>query len=114
MTYTVSVLVALAVAAIVDLGLLRTFLLGRRVFWVSYAIVLVFQLVVNGILTGWPIVRYDPRTILGTRVVEAPVEDLLFGFSLALLTLSIWVALGRRAARAPHGPGRARRRSPAA
>ena len=49
----------LAVAA--DLWLWRTTLVRRRVFWVSYAIVVAFQLVVNGILTGLSIVRYDPR-----------------------------------------------------
>ena len=50
----------------------------------------------NGILTGRHIVIYDPAVILGLRIVYAPVEDLLFGFALVLLTLSLWVWLGRR------------------
>lgn len=96
MSYTVAVLLALLGAAAVDLALLRTDLLRRKVFWTAYAIVLVFQLVVNGILTGRCVVRYDPAVIVGVRIVFAPVEDLLFGFAMVLLTLSAWVWLGRR------------------
>ncbi len=83
-------------AAAVDLAVLRTRLLTRKVFWIAYAIVLGFQLVVNGILTGRGVVRYDPRAIIGLRVVYAPVEDLALGFAMVLLTLSTWVWLGRR------------------
>ena len=46
--------------------------------------------------TGIPIVRYDPGTILGWRIVFAPVEDLMFGFALVVVTLSTWVRLGVR------------------
>ena len=36
-------------------------------------------------------------TFLGDgRIAYAPVEDLLFGFSLILLSLSLWVFWGRR------------------
>jgi lycopene cyclase domain-containing protein len=66
------------------------------VFWSTYPIVIVFQLLSNGILTGRHIVIYDPAAILGLRIAYAPVEDLLFGFALVLLTLSLWVWLGRR------------------
>lgn len=96
MSYTVAAVLGVAAAAAVDLALLRTRLLTRRVFWTAYAIVLVFQLVVNGILTAGGTVVYDPAAITGLRLAYAPVEDLLFGFALVLLTLSIWVWLGRR------------------
>jgi lycopene cyclase domain-containing protein len=99
MTYTELVGGALVGAAACDLVLLRTRLLCRKSFWVSYAIMFGFQLLVNGLLTGLRIVQYDPDTILGARLAYAPVEDLGFGFALILLTLSCWVALGRRAAR---------------
>jgi hypothetical protein len=42
------------------------------------------------------VVRYDSGTILGLRIAGAPVEDLFFGFSLVLQTLSWWVWWGRR------------------
>lgn len=96
MTYTLAAVLGVAGAAALDLAVLRTRLLTRPLFWVAYAIVLLFQLLVNGILTGRDIVRYDPAVILGLRVVFAPVEDLMFGFAMVLLTLSIWVWLGRK------------------
>ena len=96
MSYTAAAVLAAAVGVAIDLAVLRTRLMRRRVFWTAYAIVLGFQLIVNGILTGRGIVRYDPQAIIGVRFAYAPVEDLLFGFALVLLTLSIWVWLGRR------------------
>lgn len=110
MTYTQLGVVAVILVAVVDLGLLRTRLLRRRVFWVSYAIIVFFQLVTNGMFTGFGIVRYDGDAIIGStspgsgpppflgdgRIAFAPVEDLLFGFALVLLSLSLWVFWGRR------------------
>lgn len=96
MTYTVGAGLGVLVALGVDLVVLRTALVRRRVFWVSYVIVLAFQLVVNGVLTGVRVVRYDPADILGPRVAWAPIEDIAFGFALVTLTLSVWVWLGRR------------------
>ncbi len=48
MSYTVLALISLAAAAVADLWILRTRLLCCRSFWVSYAIILFFQLLVNG------------------------------------------------------------------
>jgi lycopene cyclase domain-containing protein len=123
-TYTVAAGLAVVVAVAADLLVLRTRLVTRRVFWVSYAIVVVFELVVDGVLTGRRLVRYDPGTVLGGaaprlfggwRVAYAPVEDLAFGFALILWTLAWWVWLGRlgtepqrrRARRARTSPGTA-------
>lgn len=105
MSYTALALAGLAVAAALDLLVLRTKLLGRRAFWLSYAIIVVAQLVTNGILTGFHLVNYAPSTIIGTRVAYAPVEDLMFGFSLILQTLSWWVWWGRRLRPRAGGPG---------
>lgn len=96
MTYTAAALLGVAGAVVVDIVVLRTRLLRRRVFWATYPIIVFFQLISNGILTGRGIVRYDPDAILGLRLVYAPVEDLLFGFALVLLTLSAWTWWGRR------------------
>ena len=96
MTYTQAALLGAAAAVLLDVAVLRTRLLGRRGFWAAYAIVVFFQLLTNGVLTGRRIVRYDPGAILGLRIVFAPVEDLLFGFALVVSTLSLWVFWGRR------------------
>jgi len=109
-TYTqIAVLAVLAVVA-VDLAVLRTALVRRRAFWAAYAIVLFFQLVTNAMFTGFGLVRYDGDAIIGGsspaegpppfvgdgRLAFAPVEDVLFGFALVLLSLVLWVWWGRR------------------
>ncbi len=95
MSYTAAVAVGVLGAVLLDLVVLRTRLLGRKLFWATYPIVIVGQLVANGILTGRQIVRYNPGAILGWRLAYAPVEDLFFGFALVLSTLSLWVWWGR-------------------
>ena len=92
MTYTQIAILAVAAAVIIDLFVFRTRLVRRRAFWVSYAIIFVFQLITNGMFTGFGIVQYDGAAIIGStsptsgpppfigdgRVAFAPVEDLLF------------------------------------
>jgi lycopene cyclase domain-containing protein len=107
-SYTTLAVLGVVAALVLDLALLRTRVVTRRVFWTSYAIVLTFQLLTNGWLTGRDIVVYDDDAILGRRLVFAPVEDLLFGFSLVLQTTAWWVWWGRRltpAAGAPRSGG---------
>jgi lycopene cyclase domain-containing protein len=95
---------ALAGALGLDLLVLRNRLVAGRVWWSLYPIVLGFQLLANGVLTGRAVVRYDPRVILGLRLAYAPVEDLAFGFALVLSALSVWVWLGRRESGVPPTP----------
>jgi lycopene cyclase domain-containing protein len=103
MTYTALAVGGLVISVGLDMAVLRTRLVLRRAFWTSYAIVLFFQLLTNGWLTGREIVRYDELAIVGLRIAFAPVEDLLFGFSLVLQTLAWWVWWGRRLRIAPDG-----------
>ena len=97
MTYSALAVAAVVAVLVIDLLVLRTRLVTRRVFWVAYAIVLGFQLLMNGVLTGRGVVTYDPGTIWGPRLAYAPVEDLLFGFALVTLSLATWAAVNRRA-----------------
>jgi lycopene cyclase domain-containing protein len=110
MTYTGLGVAAAILMSAADLWLLRTRLLRRRAFWTAYAIILFFQLLTNGMFTGFGIVRYDGDAVIGStspvegappflgdgRIAFAPVEDLLFGFALVLMSLSLWVFWGRR------------------
>ena len=100
MTYTLLATLAVAAALVIDVFILRSRVVMTGRFWISYAIVLFFQLLVNGWLTGRAIVLYDESRITGLRVAFAPAEDLLFGFALILLTISVWAFLGRRSDRA--------------
>lgn len=106
MTYTVAAVTAVVLALCYDLLVTRTSLVRRRAFWTAYAIMAGFQLVVNGVLTGVPVVRYDPRRVIGARIAYAPVEDLMFGFAMILVTLATWVWLGRHAATETPGGNR--------
>ena len=118
MSYTVAALLGLLGALAVDLIVLRTRLVRRLAFWLTYPIILFFQLLSNGVLAGRRVVRYDPEAIIGVRVVYAPAEDLLFGFALVLLTLSMWVRLAHRERQgrrkdSPQTPGRPPASTPA-
>lgn len=95
MSYTALAAAGVVAALVLDLLVLRTRVVTRRVFWTSYAIVVFFQLLTNGWLTGRDIVTYADDAILGWRIVFAPVEDLLFGFSLVVQTIAWWVWWGR-------------------
>ena len=88
---------AVFIAAFLDLEVLQTKLLKRKVFWTSYAIILPFQLMTNWWLTSREIVMYSEDTILGLRIASAPLEDLFFGFALILSVMATWVYLGRKA-----------------
>jgi lycopene cyclase domain-containing protein len=97
MTYTQIALIAVFIAAFLDLEVLKTKLLKRKVFWTSYTIILPFQLLTNWWLTSREIVMYSEDTILGLRIASAPLEDLFFGFALILSVMATWVYLGRKA-----------------
>jgi lycopene cyclase domain-containing protein len=96
MTYSQIAIAAAIIAIIIDLTASSQPLLKRRAFWVSYAIILPFQLLTNWWLTSRNIVMYSPDAIFGLRIASAPAEDLLFGFALILGVMGIWEYLGRR------------------
>jgi lycopene cyclase domain-containing protein len=102
MSYTALALVAVPLAVALDRWVLRTRLTSTRSWWLAYAIVVAFQLLTNGWLTGREIVRYDGSTIIGSehvtavgdgRLLYAPVEDLGFGFALVLMSCAVWMRL---------------------
>ena len=105
MTYTAAAVAAVLAALLLDQWPARTRLTSTAGWWTAYGIIVAFQLLTNGWLTGRGIVRYDPDAIIGSghvtflgegRLVYAPVEDLGFGFALVLTTCVAWVWLGRR------------------
>jgi lycopene cyclase domain-containing protein len=96
-----TVLAVLSVIAVIAAELLyfRTGIFTTVQFWVSYAIILFFEVLVDGWLTklSAPIVVYDPDQFSGWRFpFDIPVEDYLFGFSLIVLTFLLWIRWGRR------------------
>ena len=104
-SYTVAATIAVLIAIVVDLLVLRTALVRSRTWWTAYGIVVVFQLLTNGWLTGRGVVRYSGDAIVGSgrvvflgdgRIAYAPVEDLAFGFALVLMSCAAWVWSGAR------------------
>ncbi len=109
MTYIQISIIYCLVAVLTDLYILRTRVLKLKMFWLSYFIMLFFQFVTNGILTKLLIVRYNDFAIIGGdyttktppligdgRLFYAPVEDVFFGFSMILFSISIWIWLGKK------------------
>jgi lycopene cyclase domain-containing protein len=96
MSYSAIAILAVIASAVLDLVVIKSDLLKKKVFWTSYAIILPFQLLTNWWLTSRNIVMYSSDAIFGLRIAAAPVEDLLFGFSLLLGVLSMWIYWGRK------------------
>jgi lycopene cyclase domain-containing protein len=90
MTYTQIAIFAVLFALTTDYFIARTRLILTKRFWTSYAIIIFFQLITNWWLTSRNIVMYSPDAIIGVRIASAPVEDLLFGFSLVTLVWILW------------------------
>jgi lycopene cyclase domain-containing protein len=105
MTYTAIALLCVVLAVALDRWVARTRVTSTRDWWAAYAIIVFFQVLTNGWLTGRGIVRYSGDAILGSgritflgdgRLFYAPVEDLMFGFGLVLCSCVAWTWLGRR------------------
>jgi lycopene cyclase domain-containing protein len=97
--YTWASIVAVLAVVAAEILWLKTGIFGRVTFWVSYAIILFFQVLVDGWLTklSAPIVTYNPERFSGIRVpFDIPVEDYLFGFALIVLTILLWERAGQR------------------
>jgi lycopene cyclase domain-containing protein len=68
-------------------------------FYITYLILLIPFLIVNGLLTGTglesPVVWYNPAHIVGLRILTIPFEDVFYGMALILLNIMIYSCLGK-------------------
>jgi lycopene cyclase domain-containing protein len=97
--YTWMALAADVAVVLMELLWLRTGLFRRRAYFFTLAVVLAFQVPVDGWLTktSAPIVEYNARDIAGVRFPwDIPVEDFLFAFALVTLVLLAWARQGVR------------------
>lgn len=91
--YTLPAIVSVVLVVAWELLVLRTGLFRRTAYWLSMAIVLGFQIPMDGWLTklSAPIVIYDDNHFSGIRFPwDIPVEDFLFGFSMVTAVLLLW------------------------
>jgi lycopene cyclase domain-containing protein len=82
---------SLMIVVLVISATMKDRLLNR--FYISFLVILIPFIIVNGILTGsfieGEIVWYDPDEITGIRLITIPVEDFAYGFSLILINLHL-------------------------
>ncbi|WP_326547337.1 lycopene cyclase domain-containing protein [Mycolicibacterium sp. ND9-15] len=91
--YTVPAALSVIAVCALELGVLRTGLFRKPAYWISMAIVLGFQIPVDGWLTklSAPIVIYDEQHTSGIRFpFDIPVEDFLFGWAMVTAVLLLW------------------------
>ena len=69
-------------------------------FYISFLVILIPFIIVNGILTGslieGEVVWYDPAEITGLKLATIPVEDFAYGFSLILINLMLMTRLQKK------------------
>jgi lycopene cyclase domain-containing protein len=61
--------------------------------WVSYAVILIPFLLVNGFLTAVPVVCYNDMENLGIRIYTIPVEDVFYGMLLIFADIVLYERL---------------------
>lgn len=91
--YLLAAVTAAVLVVLWELLVLRTGLFRHRAYWVTMAIVLGFQIPVDGWLTRLdaPIVLYADWAISGVRAPwDIPVEDFLYGFAMVTAVLLLW------------------------
>lgn len=95
MTYTFLAVASVLITLLLEWKVIRSGIFKTTTFYLAYAILVGFQLLTNGYLTSNNIVQYSPEMITGIRIAFAPAEDLLFGFSLVVITMAVWIRLGK-------------------
>lgn len=66
---------------------------NQGAFLVSYLVILIPFLLVNGLLTSIPIVLYNDAENLGLRIYTIPFEDVFYGMLLVLMNVTIYEKL---------------------
>jgi len=62
-------------------------------FYFAYFVSLIPFMVVNGILTSLPVVKYNPAHIMNIRILKIPIEDFSYLFLMLLMVTTIYETL---------------------
>ena len=96
--YPLLTVISIVLVVLAELAWFRTGIFRSIQYWVSIAIVWMFQILIDGWLTklSAPIVIYNPAQQSGLRFPwDIPVEDFGFGWAMVTLTILVWTRLGR-------------------
>jgi lycopene cyclase domain-containing protein len=107
-TYTIAAICVPALIIVLEVTVARTGILRRPRFWLTIAITLGFQVLLDGWLTKLtaPIVYYRAQAISGLRWPwDIPVEDYGFSVAMIIVTLMLWERAQQVTARAGGGAG---------
>lgn len=99
--YTGLMLIALGLAALVDI-FSRTEVLLRPRTYAFLGFVCLMTLIFNGYLTARPVVLYEASQQIGFRVWTIPIEDFGYGISLMLFNVVLYQRLQSRVADPSH------------
>jgi lycopene cyclase domain-containing protein len=76
-------------------------ILRQKLYYVFFAVIIGFKLLVNGYLTRH-IVMYNSQFFMGIRIGTIPLEDFLFGFSMVTLSIVCWEYFKKKREVMPH------------
>jgi lycopene cyclase domain-containing protein len=93
-TYTFVDLSALSIFLFLHLFIFRSAYLGR--FYIAWAVCVVPFLIVNGFITGLPIVIYNNLENMNVRIYCIPLEDLFYGMLQILVVVTVYEYLKQK------------------
>ena len=70
-------------------SIFRKYFVGfnTKVFLIAYVIILIPFLIVNGFLTGTPVITYNNAQNLAIRIYTIPIEDIFYGMLLVMMNI---------------------------
>ncbi len=87
--YALLALPFLAFVLVLDMLILKTFVVKKPGFLKILAIMMLLTAVFDQLLTGLPIVEYSPEKISGLKLFFAPIEDFAYTIAVVILTGSM-------------------------
>ena len=99
--YTVLALLSFALWVVAVLVIQPQLFHDSHMLWFFILSTVAF-LLVNGILTGMPIVRYNPQAIWNLRIITIPLEDLLYNIGMLGFYVLSYEGVGRQLAKRAH------------
>lgn len=92
-------ILAAVVVVVLELRWLRTGLFRAPAYWIAMAVIVAFQIPVDGWMTKLtdPIVIYNPEVLSGWRwPLDIPTEEFVYAWAMLTMVMLLWERGGRR------------------